>query len=430
MVERQEFSLNAGELGILSTEEVIDAGENFLSSDPDNLTLFKKPSRKKKEEEEDDEEEEVVEKKKKKIQEPKEVVVESNQIDEDEAFSSISEESDEEEEEKPIEKKPKKLEGQKLPEKKEEEQDEEVHQTAEEGENEESVYSTIAKELVTHGVLTLDEDEEELEIEGPEQLLERFQYEGQKHATNILNKFLGRFGDDYRDMFDNVFVKGISPLEYLNRYAKVESVQNMDLTDEANQERAVRELYRAEGRSAEYIEKKITQHKNYGDLAEEAAEAQKILIQREQKANEQAAAEKQAFEQRKQMIRNEYVNNVTRILTTKMKDREFDGIPVDKGFADRTFAYLTQERYETKDKQVLTEFDKDILDLSRPENHEMKVKLGMLMQLLREDPTLSKLAKKAVSKETNELFRGLKKAAMKTGDQPKKQTEPKSWFQS
>lgn len=430
MVDRQEFSLNAGELGILSTEEVIDAGENFLSSDPDNLTLFKKPSRKKKEEE-DDEEEEVVEKKKKKVLEAKEVIVESNEINEDEAFASISEEGEEDEEEAPIEKKPKKLDGQKLPEKKVEEQDEEVVTQTAEGENEEeSVYSTIAKELVTHGVLTLDEDEEEIEIEGPEQLLERFQYEGQKHATNILNKFLGRFGDDYRDMFDNVFVKGINPLEYLNRYAKVESVQNMDLTDEGNQERVVRELYRAEGRSAEYIEKKLTQHRNYGDLAEEAGEAQKILIQREEKANKQAAADKEAFEQRKQMIKSEYVNNVTRILTTKMKDKEFDGIPIDKGFADRTFAYLTQERYETKDKQVLTEFDKDILDLSRPENHEMKVKLGMLMQLLREDPTLSKLAKKAVSKETNQLFQGLKKAAMKTGDQPKKQTESRSWFQS
>lgn len=429
MVERQEFSLNAGELGILSTEEVIDAGENFLSSDPDNLTLFKKPSKKKKEDE-DGEEEEEVEKKKKKIPEPKEVVVTSNEINEDDAFSSISEEEEEDEQEAPAEKKPKKLEGQKLPEKKEEEQTPEGEEAAE-GENEESVYSTIAKELVTHGVLTLDEDEEELEIEGPEQLLERFQYEGQKHATNILNKFLGKFGDDYRDMFDNVFVKGVDPLDYLNRYAKVESVQNMDLTDEANQERIVRELYRAEGRSAEYIEKKLTQHRNYGDLADEAGEAQKILIQREEQANKQAAADKEAFEQRRQMIKNEYVTNVTRILTTKMKDKEFDGIPVDKGFADRTFAYLTQERYETKDKQKLTEFDKDILDLSRPENHEMKVKLGMLLQLLREDPTLSKLAKKAVSKETNQLFQGLKKAAMKTGsEQPKKQTESKSWFQS
>jgi hypothetical protein len=427
MVERQEFSLNAGELGILSTEEVIDAGENFLSSDPDNLTLFKKPSRKKKEEEDDEEEE--VEKKKKKVQEPKEVVVTSNEINEDDAFSAISEE-DEEEDEEPIEKKPKKLEGQKLPEKKVEEEAVEADTT--EGAEEEgpSVYSTIAKELVTHGVFTLDEDEEEVEIDSPEDLLQRFQYEGQKHATNVLNKFLGRFGDDYRDMFDNVFVKGVDPLEYLNRYARVESVQNMDLTDEANQERVVRELYRAEGRSAEYIEKKLTQHRNYGDLADEATEAQKILIQREDQANKKAAADKEAFEQRKQMIKNEYVNNVTRILTTKMKDKEFDGIPVDKGFADRTFLYLTQERYETKDRQVLTEFDKDLLDLSRPENHEMKVKLGMLMQLLREDPTLSKLAKKAVSKETNQLFQGLKKAAMKTGDQPKKQTESKSWFQS
>lgn len=435
MADRQEFTLSAGELGILSTEEVI-AGENFLNSDPNDITLAprKKATRKKQEEDEDEEDDVIDEDKSKKAKpkEPKEVVATPNELSEEDMFSTISEEGEEQEDdEEPLQKKAKKTEGQKpIPEKEKiEESKEEEDDTTEQGE-EESVYSTIAKELVTHGVITLDEDEEEIEIDSPEQLLERFQYEGQKQASTVINKFLGRFGDDYRDMFNSVFVKGVSPLEYLNRYAKIETVKNLDLSDEGNQERVVRELYRSEGRSAEYIEKKITQHKNYADLAEEATEAQRLLIQREEQANAQAEAEKEREIQRKQMIRSEYVSNVTRILTDKIRSKEFDGIPVDKGFADRTFAYLTQERYETKDHQLLTEFDKDLLELNRPENHDMKIKMAMLLQLLREDPTLSKLAKKAISKETNQLFQGLKKSAMKSGEQPKKSQEPKSWFQS
>jgi hypothetical protein len=434
MAERQEFTLSAGELGILSTEEVI-AGENFLNSNPDDITLApKKKAAKKKQDEEDDDEEDGQEEKGKLAREKKpvkEVIAPSNELSEEDMFTSFTDEEEEEEEEEvveaPKEKKAKKLDEQKPKEEKP------AGEEAGEGEQEEeaeSVYSTIAKELVTHGVLTLDEEEEEIEIETPEQLLERFQYEGQKQASAVINKFLGRFGEEYRDMFNSVFVKGVSPLDYLNRYAKMETVKNLDLSDEGNQERVVRELYRSEGRSAEYIEKRVTQLKNYSDLADEATEAQRILIEREEQANQKAEAEKDQELKRKQMIKSEYVTNVSRILSDKIRNKEFDGIPVDKGFAERTYSYLTQERYETKDHQTLTEFDKDILDLNRPENHELKIKVAMLLQLLREDPTLSKLAKKAVSKETNELFRGLKKAAMKTSEQPKKNTEPKSWFQS
>lgn len=432
MAERQEFTLSAGELGILSTEEVI-AGENFLNSDPDDLTLAtkKKPTKKKQEEEEDDEEGEAAEDKSKKEKKPvKEAVVPTKEISEEEMFTAFGGDEEEEEEEKPIEKKEKKTGAQKVAEPTTGEKEEEGEEASTEGEEEESVYSTIAKELVTHGVITLDEDEEEVEIETPEQLLERFQYEGQKKASAIINNFLGRFGEDYREMFNSVFVKGVNPLEYLNRYAKIETVKNLDLSDEGNQERVVRELFRSEGRSAEYIEKRITQLKNYSDLADEATEAQRILVQREEQANQEAEAQKDQEIKRKQMIRNEYITNVSRILNDKIRNKEFDGIPVEKGFAERTYAYLTQERYETKDHQTLTEFDKDILELNRPENHELKIKVAMLMQLLREDPTLSKLAKKAVSKETNELFKGLKRTAIKSGDQPKKNSEPKSWFQS
>jgi hypothetical protein len=435
MAERQEFTLSAGELGILSTEEIV-AGENFLNSDPDDITLAskKKPTKKKIEEEEEDDvdevedsDEKIAPKKEKKV---KEVISESKELSEEEMFGSLTdEEQEEEEEEEILEKKPKKVNAQKEPPKKQETEESEKT-TEEEEEDDTSVYATIAKELVTHGVLTLDEDEEEIDVQTPEQLLERFQYEGQKQATAVINKFLGRFGEQYREMFDSVFVKGVDPLDYLNRYAKIEAVKNLDLTDEGNQERVVRELYRSEGRSAEYIEKKLIQLKNYNDLAEEATEAQRILVQREEQANKEAELQKEQEIKRKAMIRNEYVNNVSRILNDKIRSREFDGIPVDKNFAERTYAYLTEERYETRDHQLLTEFDKDILELNRPENHELKIKVAMLMQLLREDPTLSKLARKAVSKESNELFKGLKRTAMKSAEQPKKNSEPKSWFQS
>ncbi len=421
MADREQFSFSVGDFGIMSTEEV--SGEAFLSSNPEDIEVIppkvetpeeegqpkkavKKQSLKKKEEVVEEEEEETPE--------------ETPEIKDKDIYDVLEEKGEEEPEEgeDPKSKAPK---GDKKPE------------GAEEGAevSEENMFNTIAQELVNHGIFNLDEDEEGIEVTSPEELLERFQYESRKQASVVIDKFLSRYGDNYRDMFENVFVKGINPVDYLSRYTKVEGIKELDLTDEGNQERIVRELYRSEGRSSEYIEKRVTQLKNYNDLLDEATEAQKILVTREEKEISDAATKKQEEITRKQQIKTEYVNNVGKILSDKLKTKEFDGIPVDKKFAEGIFGYMTQDRFQTPDGELLTTFDKDLLDLKRPENHETRVKVAMLLQLLKEDPQLTKLAKKAVSKESNELFKGLKKTAMKTGSKKtdtEEEPKVKSWF--
>jgi len=418
--ERQEFSFNVGNFGSVSTEDLIDAGESFLNTSPDEIVPKKvetppKTESEKKEKTEGKEKPEV-----------KEVIVPKNEVEEEDIYSALEgkiNKEDDEEGEEVGKKTEKKADGQ---------------QSTVETDNEEAnVFTSIAKELVAQGIFSQDEDEEgnpvDPEIDTPEEFLERFQVESRRSAADIIDKFLEKFGDEYKDMFENVFVRGVPPTDYLNRFAKIQGIKDLDLKDEGNQERLVRELYRSEGRSSEYIEKRITQLKNYSDLPDEAAEAQRILIDKEQKANDAAAQSKQQEIGRKQQIRGEYINSVTRILQEKLKNKEFDGIPVDKKLADDTYAYITQERYQTPDKQLLTEFDKDILDLNRPENHSLKVKMAILLQMAKVDPQLTKIGKKAVSKESNKLFQGLQKTANKTTSknttkEDVQENQPTSWF--
>lgn len=414
---REQFSFSVGDFGITSTEEM-QMVDSFLNSDPEDIK--------------------VIPPKQDKQEEPKDPPQNKKPVK-----KQVLPKEDEEEEE--VKKAPSKEFGDKtlfdaLEEKAEAEDDVDepkdtptTPQGSEEGDEaveEENMFNTIAQELVTHGIFNLDEGEESIELNSPEELLERFQYEARKQSAMTIDKFLSRFGDNYRDMFENVFVRGIPPVDYLSRYTKVEGIQSMDLADEANQERIVRELYRSEGKSTEYIEKRINQLKNYNDLLDEATEAQKVLVAKEQEHINEAATRKQEEINRRSQIRNEYINNVGKILSDKLKNKDFDGIPVDKRFAEDMFGYLTQERFQTPDGELLTTFDKDILDLKRPENHETRVKVAMLLQLLKEDPQLTKLAKKAVSKETNKLFEGLKKTSMKTGgkSQPTEEIKQKSWF--
>lgn len=422
--DREEFTFTAGNFGDIHTEDLIQTGENFLNGI--DITPVDKEEDKPKPNEKEDPKKPKDNKK----PEVKEVIVPKNEVEEEDMYSLLEGKT-------------------KKKEKEEDEVDDEdegttgeatstsTQTTPEGGEAEDTIYTTIAKELISYGIFSPEEDEEgnalDPQIDSPEEFLERFQVESRRQAADVIDKFLDKYGPEYKDMFENVFVRGVPPTEYLSRFAKIEGIKEMDIKDEANQERVVRELYRSEGRSAEYIEKRITQLKNYSDLADEATEAQRILIEREQKANEESAKTKQAELVSKQRMRSEYVNNIARILQDKAKSKEFDGIPVNEKFAREVFGYITQERYQTPDRQLLTEFDKDILDLNRPENHALKVKMAMLMQIAKTDPQLTKIAKKAVSKESNTLFQGLEKKALKTKSATKDnkeepQEQPTSWF--
>jgi len=81
--------------------------------------------------------------------------------------------------------------------------------------------------------------------------------------------------------------------------------------------------------------------------------------------------------------------------------------------------------------QTLTDFDRAILDMKRPENHAMKVKVGLLMKMLEKDPTLSTIQKTGVTKKSNELFGEVArqvtkgKSSSSTGGS---KTNPNSWF--
>jgi hypothetical protein len=411
MADRELMSsFSPSDFGIISTQEVL--AETFLNSDPNDLKFINKPSDKL--EAEDDEEDTSKGDDKKEKKKVKETIAPSKEMKADDVFTAIE----------------KKAEGKKD---EEDNEDDDNQNTDENGDDKEvNPYSSIAKTLIDHGVFTLDEDEDEEEFltntQNPENLLEKFQLQARKNLSETVEKFLGRFGDEYTDMFENVFIKGIKPEDYLNRYTKIQSIKGLDINDEGNQERIVREFYRSEGRSSESIEKKITQLKNYNDLHEESTEAQRILIQREEEAIQKDVQAKEADIARRQHIKNEYVTSVNKILSDKLKAKEFDGIPVDKKLAEQTYAYITQEKFQTSDKKLLTAFDKDLMDLDRPENHELKVKMAILLQMAKEDPKLTKLATKAVSKESGEIFKGLKKIANKTTNKETSQETPVSFF--
>ena len=265
-------------------------------------------------------------------------------------------------------------------------------------------FSALANDLFKLGVFTKDEDEDDVAISTPEEFLERFQTEKKKGASEIVENFIGQFGEDYQKAFEAIFVKGADPKEYFSTYNNVVSFAEMDLSSTDNQIKVVRQTLVDQGFDEEDVDTEVERLQNYGDLENVATKYHKVLVKKEaqklQKIEEQAAVQLQ----QKQAIRNQYINNVQNILQEKLKTKEFDGIPLSPKTASELQDFLLVDKYKTVSGETLTDFDKAILELKRPENHEQKVKVALLLKILEKDPTLSTIQKTGVTKKSNQLF--------------------------
>lgn len=304
--------------------------------------------------------------------------------------------------------------------------------TSSEEESEEdasSIFSTLSKELYKLNVFTQEDEEEEQSISTPEQFLEKFQNEKKKGAIEIVNNFIGQFGEDYQEAFQAIFVKGVNPKDYFNTYNNIQSFSEMDLSQENNQVAVLRQALTDQGFETEDIDTEIERLRNYGDLESVSVKHHKVLLKKETAKLQQIEQEKEAQLNQQSAIKQKYIQNVQTVLQDKLKAKEFDGIPINPKLAGELQDFLLVDKYKTPSGELLTEFDRTILDLKRPENHENKVKVALLLKIIEKDPTLSTIQKTGITKKSNELFgevaRQATKASVKTGN---KSTNTSSWF--
>jgi hypothetical protein len=275
----------------------------------------------------------------------------------------------------------------------------------------------------------MDEDEESINVSTPEEFLERFQMEKRKGAQEAIESFLGQFGEDYRNAFDAIYVKGVDPKEYFGTYNTIVNFAELDLSQEDNQVRVMRQALADQGFDSEDIDTEIERLKNYGDLESVSGKHHKVLVRKEAQKLQQMEAQAEQELRQKATVRNQYIQNVQGVLQEKMKTKEFDGIPMNPKLANELQDFLLVEKWKTQSGETLTDFDKTILDLKRPENHAMKVKVGLLLKILEKDPTLSTIQKTGVSKKTDQLFSEVARQVERTKSGTSTKTQkPNSWF--
>ena len=292
-------------------------------------------------------------------------------------------------------------------------------------------FTALANDLYKLGVFTSEEDDDQQPISTAEEFLERFNEEKKKGAIETVNNFIGQFGEDYQEAFEAIFVKGVNPKDYFGVYNQVMNFAEMDLSSEDNQVKVVKQALLDQGFEPEDVDTEIERFKNYGDLESVAAKHHKVLVKKEASKLHQMEASAQQELQQKQTVRNQYINNVQSILQDKVKAKEFDGIPINPKLATELQDFLLVDKWKTSSGENLTDFDRAILDLKRPENHAQKVKIGLLIKMLEKDPTLSTIQRTGVTKKSDQLFGEVARQVTKAktgGSSGNGGTNSKSWF--
>lgn len=293
-----------------------------------------------------------------------------------------------------------------------------------------SQFTALSRDLFKLGVFSKEEDDdEEATIDTPEAFLEKFQAEKKKGAIEIVDNFIGQFGEDYQKAFDAIYVKGVKPEDYFGAFNQIKSFTDMDLTQENNQVAVIKQALTDQGFEPEDVTTEVERLKNYGDLESVATKHHKVLIKKEGQKLQQMEQEREAQLQQQQAIKQQYYQNVNNVLQEKIKAKEFDGIPINTKLAGELQDFLVTDKYKTNSGETLTDFDRTILELKRPENHATKVKLALLMKIMEKDPTLSTIQKTGITKKSNELFGEVARQAQKSSVKSKPVTQSTSWFQ-
>jgi len=305
-----------------------------------------------------------------------------------------------------------------------------VSQTTEEEETSQGTqFTALANDLFKLGVFNKEEDEESINITTPEEFLERFNQEKKKGASEIVQNFISQFGEDYQNAFDAIFVKGANPKEYFNTYNQIVNFAEMDLSQEANQIKVVKQALANQGFDPEDIDTEVERIQNYGDLETVATKHHKVLVKKEAEKLQDLEQKAEAELQYKMQVKSQYIKNVQEVLNDKLKAKEFDGIPLNPKLVNELQDFLLVDKWKTPTGETLSDFDRTILDLKKPENHALKVKVGLLLKILEKDPTLSTIQKTGVTKKTDTLFSEVARQTSKDKSfTSNNKTNPTSWF--
>lgn len=262
-------------------------------------------------------------------------------------------------------------------------------------------FQKLSTDLFEMGIFTRMNDDES--ISSPEELAQKWAWEKEQGANQIITNFLGQYGPEYSEAFDAVFVKGLNPYEYFSKAKEIDDLENIDLEDEDAQKYVFRNYWSSQGFTNEQIESKLRKTMEFGELAEDTKDLHSLLINKQRQHLQESANKRQYELQQEQRREDEFLHSVHGLLSEKVKEQEFDGIPLSIQDAQLAMDFMTVPRWEYQNKPI-TDMEKFWIELKRPENYAMAVKFALLAS---KGFNVGNIEQKLESKKANKLFTNL-----------------------
>ena len=258
----------------------------------------------------------------------------------------------------------------------EEEEESEEDQENDQNEDDISEINRVALDLIDKGVLQIDEDKEYSDSEvGLADMIE----------DTVEVRLRERITPGYESIIDAMEL-GIPASEWAAQIQEV-AYEDADLTDEDTQKYLVTENLKNQGLNAQQIEKKLARFESLDTLADEAEEAQALLIKRESNrvAQYNQDVQKEAFNRRKEQ--QDFIDDIN---DTIDNTKELNGQYIDRKEAKELKDYINKPVNQRGQTQYM-------IDRNDPK------KLIQIAHLAKNGINLSKLTKQLESKATKSL---------------------------
>lgn len=286
-----------------------------------------------------------------------------------------------------------------------------------------NIFSKLSKDLIELNIFSHTEGEPE--IKTAQDFLNKFNTEKEQQAYSYIDNFLSQFGDDYKEAFEAIYINGVDPREYFTTAANIQSFKDLDLKSKHNQERIFKEYWKQQGLSEEKISKKLERALDFDTLEEDAIEFHEVLLAREESSKQKLVEERKAKEAQKRIEDEAFKNSLTEVLNRKIEEKEIGGIPLSQKEAEEIFDYMYAKKWKLPNGELLTDQEKEFLELKDPRNLELRIKHALLQKRKYD---ISKIVKTGISKKADSLFTNVAREEKTSKSQFKAITGSKSFF--
>ena len=235
-----------------------------------------------------------------------------------------------------------------------------------------------------------------------------FEDEEEAYETALDNRVKEMFSEmpDTVKNFNRFVLKGGNPEDFIKNYSSTTLSEDLDISKEKNQEIALKEILKAEGKDEDEINEEIEFYKEKDKL--ESITEKKFNKWKTQKKEKEAQLIKQA--EKAKQAEKEKIKEEKQALTNLLKDKESLGdLSLSKEDKKSLPSYMSDKTIKLKNGSYITELQKDLF-YEVTQNEESFTQLAKLLKSRNKDGSfnfeaIKKAAKTNVAREYKDNIR-------------------------